>query len=97
MNKSNLMGGAVFISFYSSSFGFIAKENRGRNSNRSLETGTTGEATKRVLLTGLLLMAYSTCFLESTHYYQLQDGIATVTWILPHQSLIKNLVGHYLK
>lgn len=55
----------MFISFYSSILWFIAKENGGRNSNRSLDTGTRAEATKRMMLTGFPLTWFTQpAFLE---------------------------------
>lgn len=47
-------------------FGPLLRKMGAETRSRSLETVTRAEATRRVLLTGLLLLVYSTFFLKST-------------------------------
>jgi hypothetical protein len=66
---------------------FIIEGKQGRN----LEAGADAEGMGGLLLTGLLSMACLVCFLLEPR--TTSPGVAppTVSWTIPHQSLIKKM------
>ena len=56
--------------------------------DRNLEAGADAEATEG-LLTGILLMACSACFLREPRITSSEMELLTMGWTLPYQSLIK--------
>jgi hypothetical protein len=84
MTKGNLKR-KIIISAYSSISQSITEERQGRN-----KAGTKKHH-GGVLLTGLLFMACSACFLQELRTTHLVVAPPTVGWALPHLSFIKKM------
>ena len=86
----------IYLCYTSTSWS-ITEECQGRNSHRA---GTWRQELMqrpwRVLLTGLLIMACSACFLIESSTSSPEMAPPTKGWVLLHQSLIKNMTCRFV-